>query len=102
MSNTHFFYAQRAGKSFSNFNQSPLYFKMYSNTDPVKVQVSLLDENEKATHFGWLNSDGKIELIYQKEDELRLQLKDDIDILESKLVGKCVRLLVEEYISEAA
>lgn len=97
MIRTHCFYAQRIGKSYSNFNQSPLFFKMFAQTEPVKVIVAEIDDNSKATHFGWLNKEFKIEHIHQKEEDVKMQLKGDVEELERSGKGKFVRLAVFDY-----
>jgi hypothetical protein len=97
MSNTHFFYALRAGKSFCTFNQSPLHFKAFGLSDPVKVLVSEISENEVATHFGWLNRKSKLEHIYQREEDVKLYLNGESDDLQARGLGKLVRLAVVDY-----
>lgn len=92
------FYAQKNGKSFKNFNKNPLHFRMFGSEEPTKVVVHIVDDAH--THHAFLYSDGKLDLIYQEEDQLKHAFKDGVEAAEASGLGVRVKVRAVDYADE--
>lgn len=92
------FYAQKNGKSFKNFNKNPLHFRIFGSEDPTKVIVYIVDEGH--THHAFLHSDGKLDFIYQDEEQVKTFFQNGIEAAESAGLGMRVKVRAVDYAEE--